>query len=808
MKYYSHVNEENGTRTGTKLIREHAENVFNIACHSVYPGKNIGISISETKSILKDITYLHDLGKYTSYFQQYLFGEKVNPEKLKNHSHIGAFFILNKYAGHPVYAGFFYFIILNHHNSFNNIKKTGLFADDIKENNIINRQFKNLLEKAGQITNELKEPSLQENLAIPELAKQKLIRQTIIKRIIKSPAIQDYFTINYLFSLLIEADKLDASGTPVYVRKDLPENAVENFIGKAELSKLPQIEAIDGFEQNKLRNWVRASVLENLKDKRILEKKLFTFTAPTGIGKTLTALDFALHLKKKISLQENVQPQIIYGLPFINIIEQGLKVYHDVFKGSDTKILGHYQYADVFGRSEEGKQNNENGKDYNKNLMQLNTWQSDIVITSFVQFFETLISNRNKMLLKFHHLAGAIVILDEVQTLRLEQLPFIGAVLYYLTKYLNTRIILMTATKPKIFELANREILHPEGEEALSAELLRNHEKVFKKFNRTKLVPILDKPLVTADDFYNLFVSKRTGENSCLIVCNTVQRSIDIFNKLKEKGITHLYYLSTNIVPAVRFQIIRRIKEDIIVGKAPVLVSTQVVEAGVDLDFDMGFRDLGPIDSIIQVAGRINRENHKSRELSPLYIVEFQSEKGTYESTLVYDSLTRQQVKDILKGISEIPETNYLQLVENYFSGLSGKEAFDESRNYYKAMKTLKYHSNENSEPSVSRFKIIKDSPWAVSVFIELNGEATRALKAYSALMNKEMTKKEFDKGYKKVFNQYIIAVPKKFTEHLENISDTNENIKLVRKELIESNYHQDTGFIRTAEPDDKVVML
>jgi len=582
---------------------------------------------------------------------------------------------------------------------------------------------------------------------------------------------------------------------------------VENFIGKAELSKLPQIEAIDRFEQNKLRNWVRAKVLENLNDPDLLNHNLFTLTAPTGIGKTLTALDFALRLKKKIREKENFEPQIIYGLPFINIIEQGLKVYQDVFESSDVKILGHYQYADVFGK-EKKKKGRDGGDNYNKKLMQLNTWQSDIVVTSFVQFFETLISNRNKMLLKFHHLAGAIVILDEVQTLRLEQLPFIGAVLYYLAKYLNTRIILMTATKPKIFELANREILYPEGEKAMSVELLNNHEKVFKKFNRTKLVPLLHKPLVTADDFYNLFISKRTRESSCLMVCNTVQRSIDIFNKLKENSIIHLYYLSTNIVPAVRLQIIKQIKEDINTGKAPVLVSTQVVEAGVDLDFDMGFRDLGPIDSIIQVAGRINRENHKSRELSPLYIIEFQTEKGSYESALVYDSLTRQQAKDILKNTIEIPESNYLQLVENYFSGLAGKEAFDESRNYYKALKTLKYHSDEDNEPSVSRFKIIKDSPWAVSVFIELNNEATQALKAYSALMNREMTKKEFDKDFKKAFNQYIIAVPKKFTEHLENISDTNENIKLVRKELIESNYNPDTGFIRKAEADDKIVML
>src|SRR5690606_10277037 len=125
-------------------------------------------------------------------------------------------------------------------------------------------------------------------------------------------------------------------------------------------------------------------------------------------------------------------------------------------------------------------------------LMTLETWQSDIVITSFVQFFETLIGNRNKLLKKFNHLANAIVILDEIQTLRIDQMPLLGAALYYLTKFLHTRVILMTATQPKIFQLAQKELLSNEGESIQYLELLPSHKNIFTSFRRTKLIPLMD----------------------------------------------------------------------------------------------------------------------------------------------------------------------------------------------------------------------------------------------------------------------------------------------------------------------------
>ena len=114
--------------------------------------------------------------------------------------------------------------------------------------------------------------------------------------------------------------------------------------------------------------------------------------------------------------------------------------------------------------------------------------------------------------------------------------------------------------------------------------------------------------------------------------------------------------------------IIKKIKSDLKSGKKPILISTQVVEAGVDLDFDMGFRDLGPIDSIVQVAGRINRENDIKRKYSPLYVIEFVNKKGYSDCSKVYDTITYSQSKKAIEKHKYINESDYLQLVDDYFA--------------------------------------------------------------------------------------------------------------------------------------------
>jgi len=615
--------------------------------------------------------------------------------------------------------------------------------------------------------------------------------------------IEFYFSINYLFSLLIESDKLDASDTIPYQRTPLPADAVDDRpgIGKPDYPKSD----LSSFSQNELRNFVRSEVVMNIERDDILLKRIFTLAAPTGIGKTLTALDFSLKLRQRIETEEGYLSQIIYGLPFINIIEQALSEYEKTL--GEGKTLGHYQFADVFGKSKEENSLDDTESDYSKKKMAWDTWQSDIVITSFVQLFETMIGNRNRLLKKFHHFADSIIILDEVQTLAIEKLPIIGATLYYLSKYLNARIIIMTATQPKLFELMERELdVKIEESNLKPFNLLERDGEVFYCFNRTKIIPLLDEQ-IDNERFTKIFESKWSTDKSCLIVVNKVNRSIEIFDLLKNhicESDVEFFYLSTNITPVERQRRVEKIKRSL-PSKSCVLVSTQVVEAGVDLDFDMGFRDLGPIDSIVQVAGRINRENSGERMGSPIYVVDFG------DCQRIYGYATNTKSRAALNK-AEIPENKYKHIVEDYFESVSDAKLsdFEFSRGVFQAMKNLRYGYPKNSsekEITVSDFKIIENSQNGISVFVELpdDRKGTEARTAFQSLINGEMARHEFEKKYKRAFHQRIIAVPDYLpnVKELEKEDRLTEDILWIQPDVAEFYYDEYTGFIRKAAEEN-----
>ena len=628
-----------------------------------------------------------------------------------------------------------------------------------------------------------------------------------VKSIQKSPNIQNYFQINYLFSLLIEADKLDASDTPVYQRIALSSCKVDADKGTPSQCWDEAVEDFRHLSQNQLRDLVRERVIENLSNENILDQKLFTLTGPTGIGKTLTALDFALKLRSKIKESQGYEAQIIYALPFINIIEQSDSVYRKLFNDTEVKILSHYQYADALSQQED--KYNDDGTDYNQKIMSLDTWQCDIVITTFVQFLQTLIGNRNKLLKKFNHYAGSIIILDEVQTIALKHLPLVGVSLYYLSKFLDARIILMTATKPKVFELANSKILKGESDEAKPMELLgsdNNVAKIFKSFNRTKLKPLLEKPIQNQEEFIrDYFKLNWEADKSCLIVVNTVKLSIDVYNSVnnyfEDEGIENpVYYLSTNIVPAGRQALIENIKTDIQKarkgeGLKPLLISTQCVEAGVDLDFDMAFRDLAPIDSIIQVAGRVNRENNKEY-IGSIILVDF-GKCGRIYGPMTEDT-ARNAIQYFTQQKDEIYEKEYLELVTHYYEHICERnnDGFDFSLNFFKSMKELNY---DGSEWSVSKYQVIESGFKTSSVFIECDETATKAKEIFERMIRKECDREEFE-YYKRDFHQHIIAVPN-YLDKVQKLklidSKIIDDILLVKNEDLKEYYNPITGFVR-----------
>jgi len=793
MTFYSHSKKSgDGRVVGSKELKVHINGVTQKAITRIYKRVDLGLSEEQLLELITILGKLHDLGKYTSYFQNYLLQKEPIDQLLKQHARIGGFAAYNllREKDHKLAIIVLYLIFL-HHSRLISIEELASKLDS-NTKKVFDHQKADISNFLSLITNDLGLKDLSTALVFPD---EKTIRRELKIWARRNANIRDYFTLNYLFSLLIEADKLDASDTALYHYSEVDAEAVDKRFSKLEANASKK--NLTELSNNELRNYCRAEVVKNLNREDILEHYLFTLTAPTGIGKTMTALDFSLKLKSKIREEDNFNAPIIYALPFINIIEQALKEYKNTLPTS-TKILGHYQYADVFGQE---KENDE--KNYDQKLMSLDTWQADVVITSFVQFFETLISNRNKLLKKFNHLAGAIIILDEVQTLRLDQMPLIGASLFYLTKFLKARVILMTATKPKIFELAQREILDNENEKLLPLELLQSHEAVFKTFHRTSIIPLVEHEFdlenICLDFTESIFAQKWSKNKSCLLVCNTVKRSIELYDAIQdflcESGLENpVYYLSTNIIPAHRFNRIQRIKEDLKNKLAPILIATQVVEAGVDLDFDMGFRDAGPIDSIIQVAGRINRNNNPAKKDSPLYIVDFKDAKR------IYGAVTYQQSLQALKQKDCFLEKDYLQLVSSYFDNISDRSSFSVYRKVFKSMKELRYDSIVKEDYPVSNFKIIEESNSTYPVFIEIGEEEADLRNKYLQKIIGEISKEEFDKDYKQDFQQRIITIPSYLSQELDYVNEYEENIRMVPQELVDQFYNDNTGFIRTQQ--------
>lgn len=803
--FYSHSKKDtNDVVSGSKLLHVHTQGVTNNAIESLHKHTNLTMALP-----LADIAGLvclyHDLGKYTTHFQNYLLKTGPFNQTLKQHAKFGGFALYQKLrgAGYDQLALFALFLIVHHHGNLTNIADLRDFAKRFSiDADVFEKQLATIQPYLSAIGQEIGESELARWLCYPDKELRKLSKEPTER----NPDIQNYFLCNYLFSLLIEADKLDASDTILYQRIAFSPTLVNNRLGASIfIPHTPNV--LQELSQKELRDYVRGAVLQQLSDPKILDKRLFTLTAPTGIGKTLTALDFSLRLKAQIRNKEGYEPQLIYALPFINIIEQALAEYRRVL-GDNGQLLAHYQYADALEQLPRKGENNENSA-YNQKTMLLDTWQSDVVITTFVQFLQTLIGNRNKLLKKFHHLAGAIVILDEVQTIRLEQLPLVGAALFYLAKFLNTRIILMTATKPKTFSLAEREILSFEGDKLVVTELLAEHEAVFKAFKRTKIVPLINLPIANEETFVNQHFAERwSSEKSCLIVCNVVKRSIDLYEQVREYVASDnrqntVYYLSTNIIPAHRLYIIERVKLDLQYGLKPILIATQCVEAGVDLDFDMGFRDLGPIDSIIQVAGRINRENSPTRKHSPLYVVDFE------DCTKIYDPITNEQARLALqKGMDEngeILEENYLALIGRYYDDISveGRKSFQKSRKIFDSMKRLNYDNEQKDTYPVSSFQVIDEKGFAVSVFIEIDQQATAAKNAFLQLIHKKFDKAEFDTKHKLTFNQRVISVPKYLAKvgELKQAGNANELIEglyIVNHSELAEYYDEITGFERS----------
>lgn len=340
---------------------------------------------------------------------------------------------------------------------------------------------------------------------------------------------------------------------------------------------------------------------------------IYRLEVPTGAGKTKAVLRYALH-----QMDDKSKNRFVYITAFLSVLEQNAGEIKTMI-GEDG-VLEHHSNVDLFhGADKYNKGSFDEKKDieYVQRSFIVDSWDSPVVLTTMVQFFNTLFKGKSANLRRFSSLINSVIVIDEVQSLPIEVMYFFNLTMNFLRNVMNCTVVLCTATQPIYDDKSIRHKLQygSLSEENKNADLILLSQEDRKCFDRYSVKKFKDRTVDSLENSHTSIeeVSQFVFENrekSILIVVNTkaaagsIVRSIDALN-IPESDV---YYLTTNLCPAHRKNIISEIKERLSLGDKIICVSTQLIEAGVDVDFELVMRSYAGLDSIVQVAGRCNRE--------------------------------------------------------------------------------------------------------------------------------------------------------------------------------------------------------
>jgi len=782
--------------------------------------KVIDILLNEKEQSLFDNEHLrqlasllvvyHDIGKATDFFQYKIIDVTVNGDKktelyynneqwlksfleekkdigrqiqessdLTPHAKLGAYLIQGEWLNEELNLDHLIMLqaIKKHHGNIENFVTTNFafnkyLADD---KNILIKRY-DALNKAG-FFEILVKPLVSINVKNVDIHKvlsrfeDRTKVDEILKNLKEKKVVEPFLKMQFLFSLLLSADKGDVKLKhipEVFKRQDISSNLIDKFKDKI-IGEKERIDPID-----KDRQEAYETVLNNLKQNK--NAHFFSITLPTGLGKTFASYKAALWLKEN----EYPKHRIIYCLPFTSIIDQNAALFKAILRNGkidDTWLTIHHYLTEIEEKDDESNEDDF----FQKNEYVTEGWQNEIIVTTFVQLLESIFTNRNKKIRKFHNLVNSIIILDEVQNIPPKYYEVIETVFKHMAKYFNARFIFVTATQPLI--LSEKVI-------KLAAKSKQKDEFCFfKKMERTELYKkMLDEGEKEVSEIVDSIKTTYEQGKSVLAIFNTINQSQEAYELItKLLPNTKIRYLSGALTPFCRKSVIRSIKADIENGRKQILISTQVVEAGVDIDFDCVYRDFATMDSINQSAGRCNRNSQKGVSQVILF--------DCGKSTTIYkgdSKILLEITREVLREFPEpIPEKEIFRLNQRYFTLV--KERIQNNNPDSKKLKDLIYELQ--FEDLDKAFELIPYDYPKWSVFIPLNKSAKEIWKKYEAtrLITDRWERKAKVKQLMPKLLQYVTSIPEQYYQPKEE----DREKPIIHEPNWKDVYGLETGYIR-----------
>ncbi|MBM4763098.1 CRISPR-associated helicase Cas3' [Bacillus sp. B15-48] len=607
MSYIAHIRESDGQ---VQTVEEHLLEVRALAESF---GEKVGV-----KHIAGLAGMLHDFGKYTNEFRTYILEAVNNPDSPPkrgsvDHSTAGGKLLYKFFHETNIteYKGKIAEIVgnavISHHSYLKDFFNADLESDYLKR-----VRDKELLEFETSKEYFFKHViSEQDFLNYVEQAALEL-KDFLLKNRTKSSEQKYMFLTKMIFSILIDADRTNTrlfeENTPYEPQKDhhlLFETFYDKLIAK-----------IKSFQQHETANTpinlLRSEMSEQCDQFAEKPSGIYTLSIPTGGGKTLASLRYAL---KHASLFN--KKHIIYVVPYTTIIEQNAEEVRNILQ-DETNILEHH--SNVVEDADDNDENQDGIMNKQQKLkLAKDNWDSPIIFTTMVQFLNVFYAKGSRNIRRLHNLSESIIIFDEVQKVPIPCVSLFNDALNFLKEYGKSSIVLCTATQPALDFVEHKLDIDTD------AEMINRLDHVIDAFKRVDIVDLATDQTFTNEKLAEFICGKIEELQSVLVILNTKSVVKNLYEKLKEQELdVPVFHLSTSMCAAHRNDILAKVRELLKQGKKLICVSTQLIEAGVDVSFECVIRSLAGLDSIAQAAGRCNR--HGEMEIRSVYVIDHEKE--------------------------------------------------------------------------------------------------------------------------------------------------------------------------------------